>query len=1408
MVVQFKKNPGDRILELGGGDNPNSLSDVCVDIRPGPKTHFQVDFNEFPWPIADNDFEGIFSQYCLEHVSFHNVPGFLAECFRIIKPGGRAAFVVPNTAKQLEWIAANQNGWDNKELFEAASELLYGSQDYPENSHRAFLSPQIAVKLFADAGFRDVRVQPYGERDTDMVVEATKLVVSRETIVNSGGGITHVPTSSPIVPPNESKRLHFHDRTELYDKFYFNGGKKVGGYANEGYRDFDCHFTTANHVLDRKPESVLEIGCGRGYILKRLQDRGIRAAGLEISKHCWLTRACDGIALHDLCKTPWPYHMEFRSDLSGGITGGLMGIDDRFDVCFSIATLEHIPEEFLPAILGEMKRTCRRGLHGIDFGEKDDGFDKTHCFPAGTLISMSDGSRKPIEQICYGDEVLGVSNDGMGKLLSTPVNRLYRHRAKELVIITLNTGGELVGTPEHPVMVPSKGWTKMQDLAIGDEVTNVETFLCSDAEANQVYSDELSEYELQRNVGEDGDRLALASPLCRGNTWIEEGPVGADGMDGSGKAVAGRQLPQVAQEGNFEAVAQQEMAWHHAHGPKEWAQAFLTGGIPGSIAAIESYSGRSRLYCGHHRRGGFRISIEGNKFFSCSDMEARKEWKNSTRMDEGMVGQRGNGVQHGSQDDRLHQGEMWGHYARQEDGISEQKNEKPFPFVRAQHSWISCFGSDPVSQAVHDYEEGGCGSGGEVPCFEDVQGKERKDCGGGVGNIPGVATIVSAKRVSGMGVEVFNLETSSTNYFANGMLVHNCTLRPYAWWRELFDRHGMPENVVAQGDKMGWVIVDKEELERGAIPESVYRGDGRVKLNLGCVAPETLIHTIRGYKRIDEIQAGEYVLTHRGRFCRVNDISVRKYVGKIHRISVLGMGAIRITPEHPVYAVPDLITNRGTVRRVMAQEKQWVKAKDIRREHFVFYPHEAERISCISDSLSMFLAPGIANRFPNGRRGHKIPRRISADLCRMIGYYLAEGGVTTNQVSFSFHSKEKDYIDDVRQLGARLFGTIPYERERDGDAYELTFSNIRMAQLFLELGGKYSEGKRLDRMLLGLDQELQRQILVGAFRGDGSIKSGYMKYTTVSTELAQQIKYLLYRQGILSRIKVSDQVGKTRIWRGRVIKHRHAAQLIGPQHSKESVSLANEVFPGMGKPLQGRPSSRNHKDGFYGYVRDVSESDYDGPVWNMEVDEDNTYVTEIGVVHNSYTTQFHHGWTNIDLLDMAQFAQQNRYDFKRLDVRQGLPYPTGGVDAIFLCHFLEHLDYGEGLNLLRECRRVIKPAGGMRIIVPNAELLTHLYRCDLEGEGSNFLGEFDEINDGCEASPTPMGKLWSLLHAGHAAAYDSQTLAHCLDQAGFNPMLATFRNTEMGEIGKIILKETIDMQPEISLFMDATPKLG
>lgn len=319
---------GQALLELGGGEKP--VIRPNLDCRALPTVDIVADLNQ-PLPIESATYDGVFCSYVIEHVSWRKVREFVTETARILKPGGVAVFVAPNTKAQLKW-ALSREEWDEK-----IAQCIFGDQDYPENSHRAAFSPDYAIALFREAGFGDVVVIPHGELRTDMIIEAKKPVVDASTWT-----------------PQQRKKA--------YDRHYFNGGDGgVGGYSREGYWDYPVHWLTYRKVMEKKPESVLEIGCARGFILKRLEDNGVRVKGLEVSDHCWLTRAVEDVVVWDITQAPWPV------------------ADKSFDLGLSLATLEHIPEDKIRVVMREFARTCKRGLHGVDFGDEDDGFDKTHC---------------------------------------------------------------------------------------------------------------------------------------------------------------------------------------------------------------------------------------------------------------------------------------------------------------------------------------------------------------------------------------------------------------------------------------------------------------------------------------------------------------------------------------------------------------------------------------------------------------------------------------------------------------------------------------------------------------------------------------------------------------------------------------------------------------------------------------------------------------------------------------------------------------------------------------------------------------------------------------------------------------------------------------------------------------------
>ena len=66
------------------------------------------------------------------------------------------------------------------------------------------------------------------------------------------------------------------------------------------------------------------------------------------------------------------------------------------------------------------------------------------------------------------------------------------------------------------------------------------------------------------------------------------------------------------------------------------------------------------------------------------------------------------------------------------------------------------------------------------------------------------------------------------------------------------------------------------------------------------------------------------------------------------------------------------------------------------------------------------------------------------------------------------------------------------------------------------------------------------------------------------------------------------------------------------------------------------------------------------------------------------------------------------------DLRRGIPFPDGSVDAVYHSHVLEHIYPSAVPGFLAEIRRVLRLGGVHRIVVPDLELVVRNYLASLE----------------------------------------------------------------------------------------------
>lgn len=119
-----------------------------------------------------------------------------------------------------------------------------------------------------------------------------------------------------------------------YDENYFRNRK-----ANEGSHYKVMRMT--KRILRHKPISVLDVGCGHGFLVKHLRSLGIDARGCDFVPHAG-SEIPEHFTLCDAKSIPFE--------------------PDTFDLVVSFDFFEHIPEEDIDEVYAEMLRVGKKVL--------------------------------------------------------------------------------------------------------------------------------------------------------------------------------------------------------------------------------------------------------------------------------------------------------------------------------------------------------------------------------------------------------------------------------------------------------------------------------------------------------------------------------------------------------------------------------------------------------------------------------------------------------------------------------------------------------------------------------------------------------------------------------------------------------------------------------------------------------------------------------------------------------------------------------------------------------------------------------------------------------------------------------------------------------------------------------------
>ncbi|MFZ4795877.1 MAG: PHP domain-containing protein [Bacteroidia bacterium] len=444
----------------------------------------------------------------------------------------------------------------------------------------------------------------------------------------------------------------------------------------------------------------------------------------------------------------------------------------------------------------------------------------------------------------------------------------------------------------------------------------------------------------------------------------------------------------------------------------------------------------------------------------------------------------------------------------------------------------------------------------------------------------------------------------------------------------------------------------------------------------GCLTKDTLVLTENGFKNLDEINIGDKVYSHSGKIQNV----INKFEFNIEDEKLLKLkiensfGDIVLTKDHKIYGCKKIIEkvekdyNYGNKiihekhDKIKFTDPTWIKAKDLNIGDYIYsaFPERnAYKYDYIFDLANfcnekdvvgdkIIIRNKIVNEFSIRDVSRKtnisfeIVRKIKNniivnkkyveevtayllsnnlsldnwinipkynityinrfipldnDFLYLLGLWIGDGCIRYKQkngINYSFNINEEDSINAVYSFYNKLgFNLTKRTNGVNGCCFDI--GTTILSNLFKHIFPFYkneSKTKHLPSFFRKLNDDQLLCLVKGIIDSDGHVDGNNESIKTISYQLAKELKEVFNKLHIVCGILVSK-----------------AETLHGRNNSK----CYQVRFSGINTPLKIKSIFGN---GYYSKIIDIKECN-DNKVYDITVENDNSYLTSSGVVHNS-----------------------------------------------------------------------------------------------------------------------------------------------------------------------------------------------
>lgn len=366
-----------------------------------------------------------------------------------------------------------------------------------------------------------------------------------------------------------------------------------------------------------------------------------------------------------------------------------------------------------------------------------------------------------------------------------------------------------------------------------------------------------------------------------------------------------------------------------------------------------------------------------------------------------------------------------------------------------------------------------------------------------------------------------------------------------------------------------WFADDIMGVDAGSLPDADCWTFGAP-----CFLKGTMITTHRGIIPIEEIQPGDYVLTHKNRFQRVVKPMINVKKG-IYILKVKGSPITEVTGNHRFY--------------VRDKKKIWNTFLK-KYEMYISDPYWKEIQNFDGNELVQFTI---------NKKSENI-YDLTEEECWLIGRYIADGYIRDDERKDrpSRNQKVIFCIGKGKEDEFNSYSSLYSMSKTDGKNVNKYITGNKKLFALCSKCGRGAENKIIPQFILNLDPEMIKFFISGYMSGDGSISGRLWKATSVSKKLIYQLGQCVSKAyGVGYSIYFDKRPEKCTI-EGRMVNQKDIWSITFRLSAEKMQSYY--IDGSLWQPVRNIEYNPKRKE----------------IVYNMEVENDNSYTANNMGVHN------------------------------------------------------------------------------------------------------------------------------------------------------------------------------------------------